>query len=132
MQLTIGISEDIKNRIINDLTYEQMVEVESDLNELKWNSLLGEAPDGFDMLQDYESKWYKRTLLYRKLFKSRTKSDYINPIRDYVSGFITERDRMHYHNVIKHENMTEKEFEKFWIRYCLRERVSIGINISLE
>ena len=132
MQLTIGISEDIKNKIINDLTYEQMIEVESDLNEWKWNSLLGEAPDGFDMLQDYESKWYKRTLLYRKLFKNRTKGDYISPIRDYVSGFITERDRMYYYNFIKHTNMTEKEFEKFWIRYCLRERLSIGINIYLE
>ena len=132
MTLTIGISEDIKNKIINDLTYEQMVEVESDLNEGKWNSLLGEAPEDFDTLPDYESKWYKRTLLYRKLFKSRTKSDYINPIRDYVSGFITERDRMHYYNVIKHKNMTEKEFEKFWINYCFRERVCIAININLE
>ena len=132
MQLTIGISEDIKNKIINDLTYEQMIKVESDLNEWKWNSLLGEAPEGFDMLPDYESNWYKRTLLYRKLFKSKTKSDYIRPIREFIDGFITERDRLYYHNVIKHKNMTEEEFEKFWIEYCLRERVSIGININLE
>lgn len=132
MTLTIGISENVKNRIINDLTYEQMVEVESDLNEWKWNHLLGEVPEGFDTLPVYESKWYKRTLLYRKLFKNRTKSDYINPIRDYVSGFIMERDRMYYYNVIKHKNMTEKEFEKFWIKYCLRERVSIRVNINLE
>lgn len=132
MQFTIGISEDIKNRIINDLTYEQMIEVESDLNEWKWNSLLGEVPEGFDTLPVYESKWYKRTLLYRKLFKNRAKSDYINPIRDYIGGFITERDRIHYHNVVKYKNMSEGEFEKFWIKYCLRERVSIRININLE
>lgn len=132
MQLTIGISEDIKNKIINDFTYEQMIEVESDLNEWKWNSLLGEAPKGFDTLPDYESKWYKRTLLYRKLFKNRTKSDYVCPIAEFISDFITERDRMHYYNVIKHKKMTEKEFEKFWIKYCFRERVSIRINISLE
>lgn len=132
MQLSIGISEDIKNKIINDLTYDQMIEVESDLNEWKWNSLLGESPKGFDTLPDYESKWYKRTLLYRKLFKSRTKSDYIRPIREFVAGFITDRDRLYYHNVIKHKNMSEVEFEKFWIKYCLRERVSIGISLNLE
>lgn len=131
MQLTIGISEDIKNKIINDLTYDQMVEVESDLNEWKWNSLLGEAPEGFDMLPDYESKWYKCTWMYRKMFKNRTKSDYTRPIREFISGFITERDRLYYHNVVKHKNMTEKEFEKFWISHCLRERVSIAININL-
>ena len=132
MSLTIGIREDIKNRIINDLTYEQMIEVESDLNEWKWNSLLGEAPKGFDTLPDYESKWYKRTLLYRKLFKNRTKSDYTRPIRDFISGFITERDRLYYHNVAKHKNMSKGEFEEFWINYCLRERVSIGISIYLK
>lgn len=132
MQLTIGISEDIKNKIINDLTYEQMIEVESDLNEWKWNSLLGEAPEGFDTLPDYEGKWYKRTLLYRKLYTHRTKSDYIRPIREFINGFISEKDRLYYHNVIKHTNMSDREFEKFWINHCLRNRVSIGININLE
>ena len=131
MRLTIGISEDIKSKIINDFTYEQMLEVQSDLNEWKWNNLLGEAPEGFDTLPAYEVKWYKDTLLYRKLFKNRTKSDYTRPIREFINGFISERDRLHYHNVVKYKNMTEEEFKKFWIEYCLRERMSITINITL-
>ena len=131
MKLTIEISENIKNRILNDLTYEQMVEVASDLNEWKWNNLLGEAPEGFNTLPDYEGKWYKRTWLYRKLFKNRTKSDYTRPIREFINGFISERDRLHYHNVVKYKNMTEEEFKKFWIEYCLRGMASIAINITL-
>ena len=131
MRLTIGISEDIKSKIINDFTYEQMLEVQSDLNEWKWNNLLGEAPEGFDTLSVYEVKWYKDTLLYRKLFKNRTKSDYTSPIREFVECFLTKRDMIYYRDVIKYKNMTEEEFEKFWIQYCFSERVSIAINITL-
>lgn len=131
MRLTIGISEDIKSKIINDFTYEQMLEVQSNLNEWKWNNLLGEAPEGFDTLSAYEVKWYKDTLLYRKLFKNRTNSDYTRPIRGFVECFFTKRDMLYYRNVIKYKNMTEEEFEKFWIQYCLSERASIAINITL-
>lgn len=102
--------EKYKQRIIT-LTYQQMLEVSHDLNEWKWNNLLGDKPDNWDNMRCWKiGKWYQR------LFnRSVTKHDYVHPIRKFIGKFVSEKDELHYHNVIVNKSMTEEEFEKFWI-----------------
>lgn len=96
---------------------------EHDLNERKWNDLLGSKPDDFDDLPYWNSK------LRHKLQRRKTKSDIIRPLRKYICGMLSEKELLHYHNVIC-LGKTEDEFDRFWREYhmlreyCQKNKVS--------
>lgn len=92
----------MKNKILN-FSYEQMLEVEHDLNEWKWNDLLGDKPKGFDELPDYPFTWYQECNWYKKLFNHRTKYDYVHPIRKYITHFTNEMEDIIESNRLKKE-----------------------------
>lgn len=121
MKQMFCISNEMKNKILN-FSYEQMLEVEHDLNEWKWNDLLGDKPEGFDELHNYPHTWYQERYWYKKLFNYKTKHDYVHPIRKYILQFTNVRDELYYHNVIVRKTMNEDEFQKFWIDSCLNHR----------
>lgn len=121
MKRKCKVSNDMKNKILA-LTYEQMIEVEHDLNEWEWNDLLGDKPEKFDELPNYPHTWYQKRFWCKKLFNFRTKYDYTHQIRKYIRQFTNVRDELYYHNVIVRKTMNEDEFQKFWIDSCLNHR----------
>ena len=108
----LKIEQRIKDKI--DLcTREQLLQIEHDLNEWKWNDLLGEKPNDFDNLPYWNFKWLHR------LSRRKNKHDIVHPIIMYISGMFSKKELLHYHNVVCN-GMSEAEFDRFWNGYELR------------
>lgn len=89
----LRISYDIRKKI--DLcTREQLLQIRHDLNNWKWNNLHGEKPDDFENLPYSNTKWL------HKLTKRENKYDIVHPIIMYISGMFSEKELLHYHNVV--------------------------------
>ncbi len=108
----LRIDQEIRKKI--DLcTREQLLQIRHDLNDWKWNDLLGQKPEGFDDLPYSNTKWL------HKLVKRKNKYDIVHPIIMYISGMFSEKELLHYHNVVCN-GMSEEEFGRFWRGYKLR------------
>ncbi len=107
------LDQDIRQKI--DLcTRDQLLHIHHDLNEWKWNDLLGDKPDDFDILPCRNYKWI------HKFFKRKNQYDITHPIMMYISGMFSKKELLYYHNV-ECNGMTEEEFDKFWRKYELEK-----------
>lgn len=112
----LRIDQEIRENI-GLCTREQLLQIRHDLNDWKWNDLLGQKPKGFDDLPYSNTKWL------HKLVKRKNKYDIVHPIIMYISGMFSEKELLHYHNVVCN-GMLEDEFDKFWCEHELRKYCS--------
>lgn len=105
------LSKEIQQRILS-CTREQMLQIHADLNEWRWNNLLGEKPEGYDNLPTWNTK------LIHKIFKRKNKDDIVAPIIRLINKNFTEREILHYYWVNRWKQ-SEEYFEKAYGKYEL-------------
>lgn len=108
----LKINQEIRQKI-KLCTREQLLQIHYDLNEWRWNDLLGEKPDDFDNLP------YLNYKLIHRLIRRKNKYDIIHPISVYICGMFSKKELLHYYSVICC-GMTEAKFDKFWREHELR------------
>lgn len=100
----------MKNKIayeVEKFTQQELCEIYSNLNHWDWDKRLGCKPCGFDSLPKYNRHWYQ------KLFKKKTKEDYIRPILEEIKRMVPEKELSRHHH-INNLNVTNEEFEQWW------------------
>lgn len=103
---------------ILELSMEELCEVYDSVNSWKWDERLGEMPENFESLPVYNTKWY------HKLFKRKTRYDYVHPICEVIRMIAGDKELLRYHH-IHNLNSTNEEFEKFWNRWELEKATGL-------
>lgn len=107
----LGGGEKIKQpeiALMRVATYEKEVlcEIYERTNSFQWDDRLGEKPEKFDVLPDYNSKWWH-------IFRKETKWKFTHPICEAIRVLVGEKELLRYHHV-HNLGRTDEEFEQFW------------------
>ena len=92
---------------IKTFNQKELCEIYSKLNHWGWDERLGSKPCDFDILPKYNRHWYQ------KLFKRKTKGDYIRPVLEEIKMIVPEKELSRHHH-INYLNVTNEEFEQWW------------------
>lgn len=93
---------------LNEYSTDELCEIYNNLNSWRWDERVGEKPDNFDKLPKYNVHWW------HKLFKRKTKSDYLVPVIHFLYYILPRKDYLYWKNVKKRKTMTDEQFERFW------------------
>lgn len=85
---------------------EILCEIYQKVNSFQWDSRLGEKPEMFDSLPEFNWKWYH-------IFRKETKWKYVRPICQAITAIVGEKELLRYHH-IHNLGKTDEEFEQFW------------------
>lgn len=85
----------------------ELCEIYDVLQSWEWDERIGEKPQGFDELPNYNYK------LRHKLLKRKTKEDYINPVIAAIEKTVPRKELFRYHHLHNLKRYNE-EFEDWW------------------
>jgi len=92
---------------IAELSKDELCEIYDNANSWKWDRRLGEMPEGFESLPNFNWKWY------HSLFRRKSKEIYIGPVCEAISKIVGEKQLLKYHH-LHNLGRSSEEFERFW------------------
>lgn len=92
---------------IAEYSKDVLCEIYDRVNSWQWDGRLGDMPEDFENLPDYNWKWYHR------LLRRKSKMKYIHPICEAIRDLVGEKELLRYHH-LHNLGSTNEEFEKFW------------------
>lgn len=92
---------------LEEFKVDHLAEIWNTLNVWEWHSDLGETPQGFYYMDDYNTDKGKKT---------KTKYDIISPYSRKIQDLIGLEECLRWHNVNK-LGKTEEDFNSFWKGY---------------
>ena len=103
----------------------ELCEIYSNANSWGWDERLGEMPDEFYKLPEYNWK------LLHMFIRRRTRYDYIHPICEAIRAIVGEKELLRYHNV-HNLKRTNEEFEQTWNRWQAEKALGIVLYPPVE
>ncbi len=103
-------------KILNQCSKQDLIEVYDNINNWKWDSRLGEEPNNWNELPDY---------IWVNHHNHPTKRDIVKPITNFIQQKISEKDLLKYHH-INNCDMTEWQHEIWWIKEQISKFFGIG------
>lgn len=92
---------------LKSFSQDELCEIYHNVNEWRWDDRLGDKPEGFDSLPDFN--WRLR----HKIARRKTKEEIIGPVFREIKKLVPEKELLRHHHIVN-LGRTNEEFEKWW------------------